>query len=308
MRVRAPGKLVLTGAYAVLEGAPAIVLAVDRHAVADTAVREPNPSAEVREALAGADAPGVDARALHDERGTKLGLGSSAAVLVASLGAIGAARGQDLSCHRERDALFHAAREAHARTQQGGSGVDVAASVYGGALRYELGVAGRAPSVRRVKLPEGTVVTSYWSGGSVRTSELRARVDALAARDRTRYEARMKALRSASLAAAQAVDDDDAARLVAAARAMSEALLALGQAADAPIVTPSMSELARHAAKDGAAFLPSGAGGGDVAVHVGEAAPTPAFLEAARSLGMTPLILSLDVGGVRIDRQDHMEH
>ena len=30
MRVLAPGKLVVTGAYAVLEGAPAIVVAVDR--------------------------------------------------------------------------------------------------------------------------------------------------------------------------------------------------------------------------------------------------------------------------------------
>ena len=35
MRARAPGKLVLSGAYAVLEGAPALVAAVDRYAVAD---------------------------------------------------------------------------------------------------------------------------------------------------------------------------------------------------------------------------------------------------------------------------------
>jgi len=34
VRIIAPGKLVLTGAYAVLEGAPAIVVAVDRYAVA----------------------------------------------------------------------------------------------------------------------------------------------------------------------------------------------------------------------------------------------------------------------------------
>ena len=32
---RAPGKVVLSGAYAVLEGAPALVAAVDRYVVAD---------------------------------------------------------------------------------------------------------------------------------------------------------------------------------------------------------------------------------------------------------------------------------
>jgi len=73
VNVIAPGKLVLTGAYAVLEGAPAIVAAVDRYAVVDT------------------QSPGkVDVRSLHDEAGQKLGLGSSAASLVASFGAMGA--------------------------------------------------------------------------------------------------------------------------------------------------------------------------------------------------------------------------
>ena len=36
-RARAPGKLVLSGAYAVLSGAPALVAAVDRYVVADSA-------------------------------------------------------------------------------------------------------------------------------------------------------------------------------------------------------------------------------------------------------------------------------
>lgn len=298
MRVRAPGKLVLTGAYAVLEGAPAIVLAVDRHAVADTSVREPNPSAEVREALGTADAPGVDARALQDERGTKLGLGSSAAVLVASLGAIAASAGRDLSAPAEREELFRAARDAHARTQRGGSGVDVAASVFGGALRYQLEDGGRRANVRPVELPKGAIVTSFWSGGSVRTSDLRARVDALRDRDRGGYESRLRALRLASEAAADAVDGGDAARLVVAARAMGLALEALGHAADAPIFTPPMSALGREAASAGAAFLPSGAGGGDVAIHVGDAPPTPAFLASAQRLGMIPLDLTQDRSGV----------
>ena len=36
-RARAPGKVVLSGAYAVLSGAPAIVAAVSRYVTADSA-------------------------------------------------------------------------------------------------------------------------------------------------------------------------------------------------------------------------------------------------------------------------------
>ena len=47
MRARAPGKLVLSGAYSVLEGAPALVAAVDRYALADDA-REPELVGDLR--------------------------------------------------------------------------------------------------------------------------------------------------------------------------------------------------------------------------------------------------------------------
>ena len=87
MRARAPGKVVISGAYAVLEGAPAIVAAVDRYAVADTARAPDFVSDEVRVALGGRRAPLVDASALRAD-GRKLGLGSSAAILVASLAAL----------------------------------------------------------------------------------------------------------------------------------------------------------------------------------------------------------------------------
>ena len=120
MRVIAPGKLVLTGAYAVLEGAPAIVAAVDRYAVADTAVAR-------RRSTSGPSTT---------TRGQKLGLGSSAASLVASLGARALARGDDPRHAAVRSEIFRAARDAHQRQQGGGSGVDVAASVHGGVLRY----------------------------------------------------------------------------------------------------------------------------------------------------------------------------
>jgi phosphomevalonate kinase len=39
MKARAPGKIVISGAYAVLEGAPSVVTAADRYVTADTPAR-----------------------------------------------------------------------------------------------------------------------------------------------------------------------------------------------------------------------------------------------------------------------------
>jgi len=88
VRVVAPGKLLLSGAYAVLEGAPALVMAVDRYVVADDA-RRGSPSPEIAAAMPADEAPHVDASALFNGD-KKLGLGSSAAGVVAALGVVAA--------------------------------------------------------------------------------------------------------------------------------------------------------------------------------------------------------------------------
>src|SRR4051812_23142786 len=93
--VLAPGKLVLSGAYAVLDGAAAIVVAVDRHARAGTRERAPTRSPELLAAFGEGPAPICDTSSMR-ENGKKLGLGSSAAALVAALGADEAWRGGDL--------------------------------------------------------------------------------------------------------------------------------------------------------------------------------------------------------------------
>ncbi len=293
MKVVAPGKLLLFGAYAVLEGAPAIVVSVDRYAVADPARVEPAPSREVRAAFGNAPAPHVDATALY-EGGAKLGLGSSAAVLVASLGARAVARGQDLARSETRKAIFHEARAAHAAAQGGGSGVDIAASTFGGALAY---VARPDPEADAITLPPGLSLVAFWSGVSARTSDLRARVEALRARDARTHAAALDALADASRAALGSLTDLP--RFVAAAAATSRALASLGRVADAPVVPGAFAELATHADREDAAFYPSGAGGGDVGVWIGVAPPSPSFLERCTTLGMRVLDVGMERAGVR---------
>jgi len=276
VKVIAPGKLVLTGAYAVLEGAPAIVIAVDRCAVADVASPED-----------------VDVRALHDASGRKLGLGSSAASMVATEGARAVARGEDPRDPLVRASIFRAVRGAHAVSQGGGSGVDVAASVHGGVLGYE--VAGAESRVHSLNLPRGLVFEAWWSGWSARTSDLLARVAAFKART----PGALEPLASLASTAAAHVETGDAHAFIRSARAYGRGLFALGQAADAPIVLPGFAELAAMAEREDGAFLPSGAGGGDVGVWLGVAPPSPTFAAHAAALSMSRLALALDRDGVR---------
>jgi len=298
MKVRAPGKLLIAGAYAVLDGASALVLAVDRYAIADGDVRAANPTPEVLAAIKAEEAPEVDASALRDGP-HKLGLGSSAAMLVASLGVAYARAGRDILDREVRDALFADARRAHATVQMGGSGVDVAASVYGGVLDYAIASDG-APLVRDAALPSGVVLKVFWCGEPASTSAMRARVDDLRARNAGAYRARLDGIASASREALAAGARGDAGAFLSAIRDGADALLALGHDADAPIFPASTIGLTRLALDEDAAFVPSGAGGGDVFVHVGRGPASTRFVDAAAVAGLFPVTMLLDSEGVRV--------
>lgn len=292
--VFAPGKMVLTGAYAVLRGAPALVVAVSRGAVATDAHEAPA-TPEVAAALGSAVGPALDLRALFEgER--KLGLGASAAGLVATLGLRAVLRGEPLDAPSVRDAVFRAALAAHREAQGGGSGVDVAASVYGGALAYTLGASGE-PTVTPIALPPGVEFAAYAARASARTSELRRLVDSLGERAPDLAARVFSALGRASFEARDACRAQAAPAFLASARAFASALADLGAAADAPIVSEADRALGHLSAAAGAAFFPSGAGGGDVAVLLG---PKPHGFDAhAQASGYTPLALTLDSLGVR---------
>ncbi|MBX3232330.1 MAG: hypothetical protein KIT84_22150 [Labilithrix sp.] len=295
MRVFAPGKLVLTGAYAVLAGAPAVAIAVSRGAYADASRAALDATPEVRAALGeGVPAPHVDASDMF-VGSRKLGLGASAAILVASLAAVTTQATSDLADPLFRDDLFARAKKAHADAQGGGSGVDIATSIHGGAIQYTMN-----QPIRRVAIPRGLEVGVFACATSARTSELRAEVDRLAATKPARHEALMSALVAIANDGARAARDGDGPAFVDALRRTARALAALGEAAQVGIVPDRFDELEAIAAAEEASFSVSGAGGGDVAVYVGAAAPSSKFRERAHALGLFSLPLSLDNKGVKI--------
>jgi phosphomevalonate kinase len=309
MKARSPGKVVLSGAYAVLEGAPALVAAVDRYAIADSRREAEFVTPEVREALqarGATRAPWFDARALRDEQSDrKLGLGSSAAILVASLAALELSTEPGLDDPALARRVFDAALCAHRIAQGGGSGIDVAASAFGGILRFQLPSDGTViPVAAPITLPHGLSVQVWSTASSAATSSMLAGVRAL---QETRPSDHRIVLDTLGRAAESAVGAESAAAYIAAIRRQLEGLTELGRLAAVPIVTSEVVELDRVAQTMGAAVLPSGAGGGDIILLVSEGPPHDDLDAAAKRLGLFPLGLALGARGVHALTESSLE-
>ncbi len=302
----APGKVVLSGAYAVLEGAPALVTAVDRYVVADAKRRAERVTPELLAALHMRGmpeqvAPWYDASSLRSGGPVdrKLGLGSSAAILVSCLGALelgraaplerGALRAAAALCER----VFDTAWRAHRTAQGGGSGIDVAASAYGGTLRCQLERG--ALTVERAWLPKGLVVEVWTCPNDASTARLLAIVRDYAARRPLEYRRHIEALGNSSERAGSARTAEE---FVEACRRQLAGLDGLGRDSGAPIVTAEVAAFGRAAEQQGGVVFPSGAGGGDIVLWVGTAPTPPNVREQARTLGLELLPLQLGARGV----------
>lgn len=302
----APGKLVLSGEYAVLEGAPAIVAAVQTRATVrfamttDPAVVPPEVRATRR--LVEAELGGVSGELVIDVRSLragehKLGVGSSAAASVATAAIVAWAHGLDAERARER--IFGWAIAGHAEVAPRGSGVDVAASTFGGLRRCVRTEHGLTSSP--LELPAALHVSVVFTGSSARTSDLLAQVHALRDRDAARHAACMQALHAGAHALSNAFAASDVARVLEGAQAYHDAMAELGRAANAPIVEERLRAIAALATAHGGAAKPSGAGGGDVAIAFFDSPDARThFEEASRDRGFVVVDAALGGEGVTV--------
>jgi phosphomevalonate kinase len=315
MRVSAPGKLVLAGEYAVADGGPGVVLAVDRRAALERvpgAVDAPLVAA-ARHAAAralGIDLPpgGFVADTIafrHLSR--KLGLGSSASVTVAAVATVFADAGLDPADPAVRERMWAPAKEAHDAFQaERGSGIDLAASLSGGAVVLRRGGASNGhPTVRPTLVPwtppAGLRWVALWTGAEAFTPALLASVRQFQARDPAGWAAFRRAMDEVTERLA-GEGSRDAAAAVEALRLQGALMEGLGHAAGVDIVTPAMVRLAVVARTAGGGAKPSGAGGGDCVIAAFPPDGDPAwFLGEAARLGFTALDLSLDPAGVHVE-------
>jgi phosphomevalonate kinase len=293
VKASAPGKLLLSGAYSVLEGAEAIVTAVDRYVICDSERPAERVAPEVLAALGPCPAPHFDAAALRAE-GRKLGLGSSAAILVASLAAIHEHLGDPDALRRSIESV---AVSAHRRAQGGGSGVDVLASVWGGTSIVRRN--SETSLLRRsVPLPVSLVVEAWAAGVSASTPLLLGRVAAFREREPTRHAHVMTELRASATRAARALSAAQSDGIITELNVQRQWLSALGAGAEIPIVTDEVQALASSPSSAHAAVLPSGAGGGDIVLWVSSAPSPPEFRSLAARLGHALVPLELGARGV----------
>ena len=284
MRVVAGGKVVLLGEYAVLDGAPAWVAAVDRGVQCTVhpsdVLRIDTPTGDDRFARAALEA--VAAPPAHYQftdwrpvpSATKAGLGGSAAATVAGIVA-GLGAQQRTASPAEVHTLAH---QVHHAVQGSGSGIDVAAAAWGGVLRFTSG---------RVEPGPALVPTVVFSGQSAATGPRVQRY--LAHADRTAFVEQSRAL-------AEAFPTNP----IPVLREAGRLLRAMAEAATIAYWTPGIDELVALAHDHGGAAKPSGAGGGDIVIALfPDPAADTAYREAAAKRGYLPIDVGLAPGAHR---------
>jgi mevalonate kinase len=307
--VIAPGKIFLVGEYAVLEDGPAVLAAVSRHAIAQYIPGMDPMSAVVAEAVKRARAEiGEAAAALplgsvlvntddFQQGQQKLGLGSSAATAVATVGALFESAG--ISVAKNRPQILAIAHAAHQAAQGGvGSGADVAAAVHGGLIKVQRQPVG-APLVEPLTPPAGLHLVVFWTGQSVSTANMIEGVQKFARRDPAAYRQMIDSLREIANRFVAELRAGSATGAVEAAGRYGRQLTVLGAAASVPIITQAFTHASELAKELGGIAKPSGAGGGDIGVAMFATPESARLFARALPRPLTPLDIHLDCIGVR---------
>jgi len=293
----APGKVVLAGEYAVLAGAPSLVMAIDRlarctitansddhwtfsssgfeaesqhrlNALADPAKMAANdPARLLGWALTGwQKKPTTDWLAqlprgalVHTDT-TEMYEGNLKLGLGSSAALMTAISGCLTAMVSAERPAFQAIHQAHQSSQGGiGSGLDVATSLTGGLIRFEAGTTtpGQWPNTLHYRF--------VYSGKPASTSKLVGRFNRYRETAQKSHSIEpLKTLIDASATLANgAINLDNLARYVC-------ALKALDDAAEIGIYSAEHTSIAAEAERHQLIYKPCGAGGGDLGVAIGE--------------------------------------
>ncbi len=310
----APGKLILIGEYAVLEGAPAIVTAINRYAkvtfknTSTNAFSLHSPTLNIYDLQFHIDSRGkvnflksLDSTIsekfnfIHKNieqlfkkykaigffpckeitldtddfyikaSGDKLGLGSSAALTVAFIYAFI----HEYSCESSinNKLIYKIASELHFKTQGGlGSGIDIAASSFGGCLKFKKNNTSDLPfaDIVPIRKPVDLFIIPVWSGYSTSTPNMIDRVNYLKKTNSKIYWELISKLTEIALNASLAFVGDKIDKFLGLLEEYFFYLRKLGEKSRADIVSETHQRIAAIVKKKGGVYKISGAGGGDI--------------------------------------------
>ncbi|MBC8744774.1 phosphomevalonate kinase [uncultured Limosilactobacillus sp.] len=218
---------------------------------------------------------------LDSANGRKYGLGSSAAVTVATVKAL---------CHFynlpvDKDQIFKLAAIAHFEVQGNGSLGDVAASVYGGWISYhsfdrqwlaqqrkylDLKTIIDLPwpdlDIESLKAPKNLELLIGWTGKPASTSQLVDKISLFKARRQSEYQRFLEKSKSCIQRMVDGFHQQDLEAIKNEIRYNRDLLKQLGTNSGVNIETEALAKLCQIAESFGGAAKTSGAGGGDCGI------------------------------------------
>jgi len=243
----------------------------------------------------------LDTRAFFESSGgweSKLGLGSSAALTVAFVSALVAWAGDSSAAKMGR--RLQVLVDLHRGVQGGaGSGIDVAASLLGGLVRFQLAGDGSVVAVSPLVLPEGLRMVFVWTGSAASTGDFLRRLRARREEAPQVVNPVLDRLGAVSSVGVAALGVGDAEAFLDSVDTFWSELDQLGRAIKMPILSEAHRTLHKIAADCGVRYKPSGAGGGDFGIGFSTDSETAAgFKNRAEASGFHVLELALDRTGL----------
>ncbi|MAD91183.1 MAG: hypothetical protein CMQ54_00395 [Gammaproteobacteria bacterium] len=322
VKASSPGKVILSGEYAVLDKAPAICMAVNCRAeviiekcnngisrVESSGYHSKKGEFEFlekgilwrdgQESFAVIDAVwqvidnyvpinqkiNLNTIAFVDEYcNKKLGLGSSAAIIVALIAAV--KKCDDL---KKIKILAH---QAHKKLQGGlGSGVDIATSLYGGLLEFQI----ENFTTKSLSWPDGLCYRLIWTGSSASTKDKLRRF--FGGRDKS---SRRELIDASKIMAAH-WQNSDAEKILAGYVDYCKSLYDFSCDYNLGIFQMGHEELFQEAKKKNLIYKPCGAGGGDIGILLGLNSEELDKFCSSMSKSFKKLDYKLSIDGVRIE-------